>query len=67
MEKIFNYFYIIKFIFYAGIASWEYSIGSKFTLAWFSIAILMLVLHFEMRINDIKEEKNENKIDREIP
>lgn len=37
-------FYLIKFFFFAGLASIDYSKGSKFALMWFSIAMLELAL-----------------------
>lgn len=47
-------FYLLKFAFYASIASYDYSINSKWTLAWSFLAILTIVLFLEQVIKDNK-------------
>lgn len=48
-----KWFYLIKFLIYGGIASYDYSIGSKFTLAWAMLAILVLAFYI---IDEVKDE-----------
>lgn len=43
-------YYLLKFAMFATIASYDYSIASKYTLAWSFLAILMLVLFLEQVI-----------------
>lgn len=45
-------FYLLKFALYATIASYDYSINSKWTLAWSFLAILMIVLFLEQVIKE---------------
>jgi len=45
MSKLtWNDIYLLKFTFYGAIASYDYSINSKYTIAWLLLAILVLVL-----------------------
>lgn len=46
--------YILKFAIYGGIATYDYSIGSKYMVAWLLLAWFMLALSI---INELKEEK----------
>ena len=46
--------YILKFAIYGGIAAYDYSIGSKYMVAWLLLAWFMLALSI---INELKEEK----------
>jgi len=41
---------------YAGIASYDYSIGSKWTLAWFSISMLVLAFAIITEIKDSQKK-----------
>jgi hypothetical protein len=50
-------FYLIKFFFFAMLASYGYSISSKWTLGWFSIAMLELALFI---VEELKPNTNEN-------
>jgi hypothetical protein len=51
----FALFYLLKFFAFAMIASYDYSIGSKWTLAWFSIAMLELALFI---VEELKPKEN---------
>jgi len=53
----FALFYLLKFFAFAMIASYDYSIGSKWTLGWFSIAMLELALFI---VEELKSNTNEN-------
>lgn len=37
-----KYLYLLKYIIYAGIVSYDYNINNKFVLIWFSLALLIL-------------------------
>ena len=50
-------FSAIKFMIYASIASYYYSIGSKWTLAWSFLAVFALALFI---VSEIKHNENKN-------
>lgn len=55
MKKFkFNDLYLLKFVIYGSISAYDYSINSKFTIAWLLLAILMIVfwLHGELKISE---------------
>ena len=53
-----KYLYLIKFLIYGGIASYDYSIGSKFTLGWEMLAILILAFFIVEEVKEVIEKKN---------
>jgi uncharacterized membrane protein len=52
-----KYLYLIKFLIYGGIASYDYSIGSKFTLAWAMLAILTLSFLIVEEVKEVIEKQ----------
>jgi len=43
MKKLrYNDLYLLKFAMYGGISAYDYSIGSKWVIAWLILALLML-------------------------
>lgn len=57
MRKLkYHDFYLLKFAFYIGISSYDYSIQSKWVIAWLGLALLMLTYYIT---EDIKNHINE--------
>lgn len=53
MKKLtWNDLYLFKFCFYGGIAAYDYAIGSKWTIAWLIIALLVLAIWIVQKIKE---------------
>lgn len=58
MKKlIYNDLYLLKFAIYGGISAYDYSIGSKWTIIWLIIALMMLAFWI---VGDIKNTIENN-------
>lgn len=53
-----RWIYLVKFTIYGAIASYDYTIGSKYTICWMLLAILTLAFHI---IEEIKHTIHETK------
>ena len=56
-----RYVYLIKFAIYVGIASYDYSIGSKWVLAWSMLAVMMLAFFIVEEVRHLFEEYSKLK------
>lgn len=56
--NIMRIIYLIKYLIYGGISVYDYSIGSKYTLGWFLLAILMLFFFIDANDNKINPKES---------
>lgn len=55
MNYFHPYIYLIKFFIFGGIATYDYATGSKWTMGWFLLALLMLVFLLLSQLKQIKK------------